>query len=429
MCREFPLNYRFYTATLAALLLLLMPLFLPGCAEGSDQIALLREEWDDIMEFFDEQQPVESRGSLLPVDDPDRPSVPALTTLPHIEIIESAYNSLKKTVSVEWLDDPVALSAPFGEGNRADYEAVPRFADLSASAVTGILSAHGIESELRYIRNPAPSGEVVAIRFAGTSDGNGYYMNPAVTATVYVSGKKQASVQPDPGAAALVYLTFDDGPAGEETERLLDILDTYGVKAAFFTMGLSVDKYPETAKLITDRGHALGCHTYSHEYEKIYASTDALEDEVEAWEKAAADAGIALGEKKLFRFPGGSVGKYFDEAQKEEMRAMLEERGYRIFDWNSATNDAVLYLRPAGVSAFAYIRDSFEETFSRSLAETGGSEGEPLIVLMHENVPETVDLLPWLLDRLIGGGYSFGNLDNFPASWTFAERGYLEENG
>ena len=423
------MNDRFFRPIAAALLLSLALLLLTGCGAVRSQAALLREEWGDIMEFFEEQQPVESRGSLLPTDEPDSPASPVLITQPHIELIESAYNSIRKTVSVEGLDDPVLLSAPSAEGNREGYEAVPRFADLSASAVTGILSAHGIESELRYIRNPAPSGEVVALRFAGTSDGNGYYMNPGVTATVYVSGKKRASVQPDPAAEAVVYLTFDDGPAGDETEQLLDVLDRYGIKAAFFTVGQAVDRYPETAKLIADRGHVFGCHTYSHDYEKVYASTDALEEEVEAWEKAVSDAGIEVGEKKLFRFPGGSVGKYFDEAQEAEMRAMLEDRGYRIFDWNSATNDAVLYLRPEGVSAFEYIRDSFEETFSRSLAETGGAAGEPLIVLMHENVPETVDLLPWLLDRLIGGGYSFGNLDNFPSSWTFTERGYLEENG
>ena len=33
-----------------------------------------------------------------------------------------------------------------------------------------------------------------------------------------------------------VYLTFDDGPS-ENTERILDILDLYGVKATFFVTG------------------------------------------------------------------------------------------------------------------------------------------------------------------------------------------------
>lgn len=403
-----------------------LALLLTACGGENSQIALLRAEWGDIMEFFDEQQPVESRGSLLPADAPDLPAVPALTAQTHTEIIESVYNRIEKTASVEWLDDPVFLAVPGEDAVKSGYEAVPRFADLSASAVTGILTAHGIESEIRYIPNPAPSGECVALRYAGSSDENGYYMNPAVPVTLYVSAMKRAAFQPDPSAASVVYLTFDDGPTDTDTERLLDILDGYGIKAAFFTMGENVSKYPESAFLIDARGHAVGCHTYSHRYEDIYASTEALEKELEAWEKAAEGAGVML-DNKLFRFPGGSVGRYFDDEQREDMRTMLEERGYRIFDWNSATNDGVLYLRPAGMSAFEYIRDSFEETFARSLAETEGAAGEPLIILMHEGVPETVDLMPWLLDRLIRDGYAFGTLENFPASWTFTERGFLEE--
>ena len=407
---------------LAAVLLAL----LTGCGSLSGQAALLRAEWDDIMEFFDEQQPVESRGSPLPADDPDPPAVPALTAQLHTEVIASVYNSMEKTASVEWLDDPVFVFAPGGDAVKTGYEAVPRFADLSASAVTGILSAHGIGSEILYIPNPAPSGETVAIRYAGSADENGYYMNPDVPVTLYVSARKAAAFQPDPSAASVVYLTFDDGPTERDTERLLDILDTAGIKAAFFTIGENVVKYPEAAALITARGHAFGCHTFSHLYDDIYDSADVLEKEVEAWEKAASDAGAAR-ENKLFRFPGGSVSKYIDDEKREDLRAMLEKKGYRIFDWNSATNDGVLYLRPAGMSAFEYIRDSFDESFARSLAETEGAEGEPLIILMHEGVPETVDLMPWLLDRLIREGYAFGTLENFPASWTFVERGYLEE--
>ncbi len=407
--------------------LLLLPLLLfVGCesaeARVRDLIAQLRTERDEIMEFFEELPPVESRGSLLPPDEPDPPSVRALKTEPHIEIVESVFNSARKVLSVETLDDPAFVSVSPGAADRDGYEAVPRFADLSASAVAGILAAHSLEAEMVYVSNPAPSGEVVALRYAGSSDENGYYMNPGVPVTLYVSAKKPAAYQADANAASVVYLTFDDGPSAEGTERLLDILDVYGVKAAFFTMGESVEKYPDVARTITLRGHTFACHTHTHRYEEIYRSASALEEEIDNWEKAVSGAGIDLGDQKLFRFPGGSVGNYFDEAQEAEMRAMLEKRGYRIFDWNSATNDGVLYMRPEGTSALDYIRQSFEETFARSIKETGGREGEPLIVLMHENVDETAELLPWVLNRLIRQGYAFGNLANYPGSWTFSER-------
>ena len=104
------------------------------------------------------------------------------------------------------------------------------------------------------------------------------------------------------------------------------------------------------------------------------------------------------------------------------MKEMLEGRGYLVFDWNVVTNDAVLYLRDDGVSPLDYIRSTFEETFARCLNENGGREGVPIIILMHETVPETVDLMPWMLETLISQGFTFGSLENFGESWTFADR-------
>ena len=47
------------------------------------------------------------------------------------------------------------------------------------------------------------------------------------------------------------------------------------------------------------------------------------------------------------------------------------------------------------------------------------STGEfPVIILMHETVPETIDLMPWMIETLIADGYTFGTLDTIP-SWMF----------
>jgi len=43
-----------------------------------------------------------------------------------------------------------------------------------------------------------------------------------------------------------VVLTFDDGPA-EATDRILDILGGYGIRAAFFMVGREVQRRPDTA--------------------------------------------------------------------------------------------------------------------------------------------------------------------------------------
>ena len=72
-----------------------------------------------------------------------------------------------------------------------------------------------------------------------------------------------------------VYLTFDDGPS-PNTEKILDILDEYDVKATFFVTGYQAEKHPEWYKEIVDRGHTIGMHSYSHVYSDIYSSTDAI---------------------------------------------------------------------------------------------------------------------------------------------------------
>lgn len=61
-----------------------------------------------------------------------------------------------------------------------------------------------------------------------------------------------------------VALTFDDGPGGKTTEKLLDGLKERDVKATFFFIGESVEEYPELVKRISEEGHLIGNHTFSH---------------------------------------------------------------------------------------------------------------------------------------------------------------------
>ena len=58
-----------------------------------------------------------------------------------------------------------------------------------------------------------------------------------------------------PAEKKCVYLTFDDGPIPEVTPWVLDILDTYGIKATFFMVGDNVRKHPEVFQMVIDRGH------------------------------------------------------------------------------------------------------------------------------------------------------------------------------
>jgi len=61
-----------------------------------------------------------------------------------------------------------------------------------------------------------------------------------------------------------VALTFDDGPSGRFTRRLLTGLRERDAKATFLLCGYRLEIYPELAQRIVDEGHEIGLHGYSH---------------------------------------------------------------------------------------------------------------------------------------------------------------------
>lgn len=61
-----------------------------------------------------------------------------------------------------------------------------------------------------------------------------------------------------------VAITFDDGPHSIYTEKLLDGLKERGVVATFFVVGENVENNKELIKRMSDEGHLIGNHTYSH---------------------------------------------------------------------------------------------------------------------------------------------------------------------
>ncbi|MGZ3452839.1 MAG: glycosyltransferase [Polyangiales bacterium] len=61
-----------------------------------------------------------------------------------------------------------------------------------------------------------------------------------------------------------VVLTFDDGPHGDWTPKILDVLKAEHVKASFFAVGSRAEREPELLRRIVAEGHELGNHSFSH---------------------------------------------------------------------------------------------------------------------------------------------------------------------
>lgn len=181
-----------------------------------------------------------------------------------------------------------------------------------------------------------------------------------------------------------VYLTFDDGPS-PNTDRILDILGEYGVKATFFVVGKD-GYYSEQYKRIVDEGHTLAMHSYSHVYKDIYRSVDAYARDLSKlhdylYELTGADCNIV-------RFPGGSSNTISDIDMREFV-SYLEERGMVYFDWNVSSGDA----------ARGYV--SAQQIENNVLNNINNYNNA--VVLFHDagNKDTTVEALPHIIETIL----------------------------
>ena len=72
----------------------------------------------------------------------------------------------------------------------------------------------------------------------------------------------------------LVYLTFDDGPSPNNTNRILNVLKKNDVKASFFVVGKNVEMFPEIVKKMDKNNMDIYPHCNNHIYKELYSSQD-----------------------------------------------------------------------------------------------------------------------------------------------------------
>ena len=132
-----------------------------------------------------------------------------------------------------------------------------------------------------------------------------------------------------------VYLTFDGGP-DSNTDKILDVLQKYEVKAAFFVTGDTSAKMKPVYKRIVQDGHTLGMHSFSNRYQDVYVSGEAF---TEDFDKLSAYLKKVTGEDcRFYRFPGGSCNETSNVPMSEFVQ-ILNEKNVIYFDWNVSAGD------------------------------------------------------------------------------------------
>ena len=176
-----------------------------------------------------------------------------------------------------------------------------------------------------------------------------------------------------------IAITFDDGPHGGQTPRLLKMLRDRGIHATFFCCGECVAQNPEVAKQIVDEGHEIANHSWNHP-QLTKLSTEAVRDQLDRTHNVIKQTtGVT---PTLMRPPYGA----FTVQQRAWAHATW---GYKCILWDVDSLDWQ-HRNPA-------------KTESIILAQTHRGS----IILCHDIHKTTIDAMPATLDALIAKGFKF----------------------
>ncbi len=180
----------------------------------------------------------------------------------------------------------------------------------------------------------------------------------------------------------VVALTFDDGPHAGKAQELLDLLKDLDVKATFFVVGMMVEKHPELIKMEADAGHEVEDHSFSH-----VNLSKVPEEESDIEYRACSDLIYhVIGTRPKFcRPPGGQATPAVMEAAARNhlVTAMWSDDPK---DYSNPGDDLIIQRLMDHVSPGA-------------------------VILLHEGVDETMQVLPSLVATLRSEGYSFVTMD------------------
>ena len=158
--------------------------------------------------------------------------------------------------------------------------------------------------------------------------------------------------------------------------------------------------------------HQIALHSATHEYAKIYRSTDAFWRDIDEL-KDALRPYLDPDALEWLRFPGGSTNtvshRYGGSDIMKRLKAQTEERGLHWIDWNVCAEDATA----SHPNAAQILRNIKREAEGRDIC----------VVLMHDTkaTGQTVQALPDIVQYFKEQGYAFCTVEQMDAAKNKAE--------
>ena len=203
----------------------------------------------------------------------------------------------------------------------------------------------------------------------------------SISTTSYAKDDEEVFIKNGSREKKLIALTFDDGPHPKETDKVLDVLNKYNIKATFFIAGKHAKWYTNPLIRASKEGHEIGNHTFNHP-DISNLSLSQIEEEIVKCEDTLVE--ITGKKPTLFRPPYGSY-------KRSDLEEIAKKHDYKIILWT--TIDARDWENPPASTIASTIIDK---------AKNGD------IILLHDYATNnTVEALDRIIPAMQKRGFQF----------------------
>jgi peptidoglycan-N-acetylglucosamine deacetylase len=192
-------------------------------------------------------------------------------------------------------------------------------------------------------------------------------------------------------SSKLIALTFDDGPSGSDsTERILAVLDKYGVSATFCVVGTMIDNNADKVVAEFQAGHLIENHSRTHpefstlDYDHMAQEIDSVTAQIE---------GLGIPTPDYFRPPYG-------DGDGATLAQVLSERGLTPLYWSIDSRDWEI---PDAETVHRNVMNDLQAEWDAGKLSN--------IILFHDIQPHTPDVIDALIPDLQSAGCEFVLVD------------------
>ena len=173
-----------------------------------------------------------------------------------------------------------------------------------------------------------------------------------------------------------VALTFDDGPSGRFTRRLLQGLAQRQVVATFLLCGYRMVQYPQLTQQIAAQGHEIGLHGYTHDPMNRMTRQEILQ-ELQRTQALLPD-GCQV---RFLRPPGGKCST--------AVKAVAGQMGLSLLTWSVDPKD--------------WETDDTDRIVQQVVSQVRDGD----VILLHDMSDSSVDAALQIVDLLQSKGFRF----------------------